>query len=79
MTASLTVNFRSPTPLDEPLHMEAWVERREGRKIWVHGSMTAGDRLTAEAVGLFIALDPERFRVLLEARMAMEARRAAPN
>lgn len=77
MTASLTVDYRAPTPLDETLHLVARVDRTEGRKIWVRGTMIARGRLTAEAVGLFIAMDPERFRVLLDARLAMEARRNA--
>ena len=78
MTARLTVNFRSPTPLNEELRLEGWLERREGRKIWVLGRMTAGDRLTAEAEGLFIEFDPEAFRALLETRMTMQARHAPP-
>lgn len=71
MTARLTVNYRSPTPLCQPLRIEAWVDRREGRKIFVTGHMHAGDRLTAEAEGLFIAFDPEKFLALLEQREAM--------
>ncbi len=33
MTAHLEVDYRSPTPLGEPLQLEGWFERREGRKI----------------------------------------------
>ena len=73
MTARLLVNYRSPTPLHEPLRIEAWLERREGRKIFVAGTMTVGERVTAEAEGLFIAFNPERFMELLEQR----ARRSA--
>lgn len=71
MTARLTVNYRSPTPLCEPLRIEAWLDRREGRKIFVTGQMFAGDRLTAEAEGLFIAFDPEKFLALLAQREEM--------
>ena len=78
MTARLTVNFRSPTPLNEELTLEGWLERREGRKIWVVGKMMAGDLLTAEAEGLFIAFDSEGFRALLETRMTMQARSTQP-
>ena len=73
MTARLLVNYRTPTPLHEPLRIEAWLERREGRKIFVAGTMTVGERVTAEAEGLFIAFNPERFMELLEQR----ARRSA--
>jgi acyl-coenzyme A thioesterase PaaI-like protein len=68
MTANLTVNYRSPTPLHEPLRITGWLDRRDGRKIWVRGQMHAGERCTAEAEGLFIAFDPEKFMALLEAR-----------
>lgn len=78
MTASLTVDYRSPTPLDQELRLVAWVDRREGRKIWVRGTITVDDRLTAEATGLFIAMNPDHFRGLLDARLAMEARRNVP-
>lgn len=75
MTARLITNYRSPTPLHEPLRIEAWVDRREGRKIFVEGRMTAGDRVTAEAEGLFIAFDPEKFLKLIEKRAEMSVKR----
>ena len=59
-------------PLADPAQraagMEAWLDRREGRKIWARGTLTAGGELWAEAEGLFIAFDPEKFRALLAAR-----------
>ena len=68
MTAHLGVDYRRPTPLGVPLQLEGWFERREGRKIYTRGRLSAGDELTAEADGLFIAFDREKFRALLEAR-----------
>jgi acyl-coenzyme A thioesterase PaaI-like protein len=68
MTAHLGVDYRSPTPLQAELHLEGWLERREGRKIWTRGTIHADGRLTAEAEALFIAFDPGRFRELLDAR-----------
>ncbi len=68
MTARLTVNYRSPTPLCEDLRIEGELDRREGRKIFVVGAMFAGERLTAEAEGLFIAFDQDKFAELLAAR-----------
>ena len=68
MTAHLGVDYRSPTPLGQPLRMEGWLDRRDGRKIYARGAMYSGDTLTAEAEALFIAFDPGRFRELLEAR-----------
>jgi acyl-coenzyme A thioesterase PaaI-like protein len=74
MTARLIVNYRTPTPLHQALRIEAWLERREGRKIFVHGRMvTVGEgRLTAEAEGLFIAFDSAKFAALLEKRAEMQ-------
>ncbi|MEZ5254995.1 MAG: PaaI family thioesterase [Microthrixaceae bacterium] len=71
MTANLSVNYRSPTPLMTPLRIEAWLDRIDGRKIFVRGEMYAGDRLTADASGLFIAPDPEVFAALMEVRADM--------
>ena len=70
MTAHLGVDYRAPTPLGTPLRLEGRLDRRDGRKIWVRGSMHAGDQLTAEADGLFLAFDSERFAELLAARDA---------
>lgn len=57
-TASLTVDYRSITPLNTELRAHAWGERREGRKIYVRATLHDGERLCAEATGLFIMLEP---------------------
>ncbi|MQY29044.1 hypothetical protein NRB56_46330 [Nocardia sp. RB56] len=57
-TASLTVDYRSITPLNTELSARAWTERRDGRKIFVRGTLHDGDRLCAEAHGLFLTLKP---------------------
>ena len=69
MTARLVVNFRSPTPLATALRMEAELVSHEGRKITAAGRLFAGERLCAEAEGLFVSFEGERFRELLEARI----------
>lgn len=66
MTGRLIVHYRSPTPLDRELRFEAWVERVDGRKIITRGELFAGDLLCAEAEGLFVSVDRERFRALLD-------------
>lgn len=71
MTARLTVNYRRPTPLHTPLRFEAQLDRVEGRKIYVTGQVYAQDELTAEADGLFVSVQPEKFRGLLEKRAAL--------
>ncbi|WP_327115309.1 PaaI family thioesterase [Nocardia sp. NBC_01730] len=57
-TASLTVDYRAITPLNTELKVRAWVERREGRKVYVRATLHDGERLCAEANGLFIVLNP---------------------
>jgi acyl-coenzyme A thioesterase PaaI-like protein len=68
MTGRLEVSYRSPTPLHTPLRFEAWVERVEGRKIYARSTLRAGDRLCAEATGLFISIKPGTFERLVEQR-----------
>ncbi|GEM34132.1 thioesterase [Nocardia neocaledoniensis NBRC 108232] len=57
-TASLTVDYRSITPLNRELTVRAWVERVDGRKVYLRATMHDGERLCAEANGLFILLKP---------------------
>jgi acyl-coenzyme A thioesterase PaaI-like protein len=56
MTASLTVDLRAPVFVGAELSLRAWVERREGRKFFVRAEVHEGDRLTAEAHGLWIEI-----------------------
>jgi len=64
MTARLTVNYRSPTPLHSPLVIEGRFDRREGRKVFTSGRILADGKVTAEAEGLFVAIDVAKFRAL---------------
>jgi len=57
-TAYLHVDYRSITPIDEELEMSGWFEREEGRKRFLRGTLSAGDRLCAEAHALYIAVEP---------------------
>ncbi len=57
LTASLTVRYRSITPIDEELEFFAQVTRGSGRRWNGRATCTAGDRVTAEAEALFIAFD----------------------
>jgi acyl-coenzyme A thioesterase PaaI-like protein len=75
MTGTLKVIYRSPTPLYEELRFRAWVDRVEGRKIFVMGNCHAGDRLTAEAEAIFIAVDFEKFAQMMREREAGRADR----
>jgi acyl-coenzyme A thioesterase PaaI-like protein len=55
-TASLTVEYRAPIPVERDLTLTARVERTEGRKLWVSGQITDPERLYAEARGLWVAV-----------------------
>ena len=57
MTARLTVNYRSPTPLQAELTFTGRVVGVDGRKTFTEGTLHAGDRLCAESEGLFVAID----------------------
>ncbi|MCU1622552.1 MAG: hypothetical protein JWL79_1397 [Frankiales bacterium] len=54
-TGTLTLSYRRPTPLLEPVDLCAWVERTDGRKRWVKGTAKLDGVLLVEAEGLFIA------------------------
>lgn len=68
MTAHLGIDYRRPTPLHRELEMVGWVVGTEGRKIFTKGEIRVDGTVTAEAQGLFIAIDPERFAQLLAER-----------
>ena len=64
MTGKLEITYRAPTPLHTPLRVVGRFERIDGRKIFTTGTIHAGERLCAEAKGLFISVRPERFGAL---------------
>lgn len=55
MTARLVVDFRTPVPLNEPLRLEATVDRIEGRKCFSSARLYHGTTLCAEAEALMIS------------------------
>lgn len=61
MTGTLTITYRSPTPLRTDLTLAARVLSVDGRKVRTAGTIHAGERLCAEAEGIFILVDHERF------------------
>ncbi len=70
MTASLTIDYRSPTPLRQELRLVGDIDRIDGRKIHVTGELrvAADGRLCAEARGLFLSMPPEVFDRLMGGR-----------
>jgi acyl-coenzyme A thioesterase PaaI-like protein len=55
-TAYLRVNYRSLTPIDVELTLTGRFVREEGRKRFLVAELREGDRLCADAEGLFVAL-----------------------
>ncbi len=76
MTGTLTVIYRKPTPLHTPLRFEARLDRTEGRKIFTSGRVYAGERMTAEAEGIFVSVLPEKFERLLAERQRRDRERS---
>lgn len=62
MTAELTLRYRRPTPLFEPLTVTARQVSVDGSKIRTSGAISAGGRDCVNAEGLFIARHPPRPR-----------------
>ncbi len=61
MTANLSIDYRRPTPLFEPIDIAAWFDHADGRKLYSKGTMHCNGELLTEADGLFIR--PESFPV----------------
>ena len=57
-TAYLHVNYRSITPIEKELQVDAGVERVDGRKMFVEGRLLDGDTVLADAEALFVRLRP---------------------
>jgi len=55
-TASLHVDYKVPTPVGVELEISARIACQEGRKHFLHASISAGDVVHATAEGLFIEL-----------------------
>jgi acyl-coenzyme A thioesterase PaaI-like protein len=67
LTRALTVHYKKPTPFQTELRLEARLDRSEGRKHYVVGHLLARGEVTAEAQGLFVALEDKAFHDLFAA------------
>jgi acyl-coenzyme A thioesterase PaaI-like protein len=54
LTADLQIMYRSPTPLYKELRYTSRLEKIDGRKAYVNGTLHDGDRLCVEARALFV-------------------------
>jgi acyl-coenzyme A thioesterase PaaI-like protein len=68
MTGTLTVVYRTPTPLHTEVVFHAKIAKIEGRKIFVHGTLHAGERLCAESDAIFVSMRPGRYLELMKER-----------
>ena len=71
MTGRLEVTYRSPTPLHQPLRIIGRFDEVNGRKIMTTGEIYAGDRLCAQATGVFISVKAEKFADLNALRQTL--------
>jgi acyl-CoA thioesterase FadM len=62
-TGRLSVTYRAPIQVGEPLEVRARLRERTGRKMTVAAQMRSAGRLLAAAEGLFIVVHPDRFFV----------------
>jgi acyl-coenzyme A thioesterase PaaI-like protein len=75
MTGTLTVRYLEPTPLHTELRFTAEYLRSEGRRLYTHSRVHAGDVLCAEAEAIFVSIDRGRFAELEAERAEREASR----
>lgn len=61
VTGSLCVKYLKPTPIDEPIHLKAWVEGEVGRKTRVICEVGTADTVTATGDSVFVRIDPAGF------------------
>lgn len=67
VAVSLDTRFRQMLPLGTDTTLEAWVEKVEGRKVWMAAVIRSPTgEIFADGRALFVKLDPERFGPLLE-------------
>ncbi|HEX9775657.1 MAG TPA: PaaI family thioesterase [Actinomycetota bacterium] len=62
VTAKLEVNYRKPVLLDVEYSLRAWLDRRDGRKLFTAIDMRdAGGAVVADGSGLFLTVALEHF------------------
>jgi acyl-coenzyme A thioesterase PaaI-like protein len=63
VTATLTVNFKKPVPVERPLLARAWIDEVEGSKWFISGELLLlpSRSVLATATGIWIARDPSHF------------------
>lgn len=76
VTARMSIGYRRPIPIGEPIRAEGWIVRSRRRLVETAGRITAADGTElATAEGLYVAADEARKREL-QARYGYRARAA---
>jgi acyl-coenzyme A thioesterase PaaI-like protein len=59
VTANINVSYLRPTPLREPIHLRARIDRLDGRKAWVSCTLSAAQEIcaTGEVLGVRVEWD----------------------
>jgi acyl-coenzyme A thioesterase PaaI-like protein len=57
-TAYLHINYRQIVPIEKELQIDAGVDRVEGRKIFVSGRLSDGEKVLTDSEALFVLLKP---------------------
>jgi acyl-coenzyme A thioesterase PaaI-like protein len=78
LTRVLTVSYEKPTPFRTRLHLEASLDRSEGRRHYVKARMLAHGEVTAQAEGVFVSLETDGFLRLFESEQARSQSAATP-
>lgn len=61
VTGKLEITYRKPAFLGRRFDLAAWIERVDGRKVFLAGEMREQGELIAEAKGVFIVVELEHF------------------
>ncbi len=63
VAARFTIELRKPIPLGSFVLLEAWIEKRENRKVFARAHLLSDDSSTVfcEGEGLFIIIDPATY------------------
>jgi acyl-coenzyme A thioesterase PaaI-like protein len=78
VTARIEVDFRRPAYLGHPFDVEAWVDRIDGRKLWMLAELREEGELIAAARSLFLEVDARHFARGVEASGEQERRLGFP-
>ena len=58
VTAEYRVNFKAPTPSNQPLELTAWVVESNDRKAVIEATLEAQGQITATGQGTFVSVKP---------------------